>query len=330
MSETLPEATGTPVAEGRQRSWSRGWIDLWIESPPFRLLLIAVELSSFIVGAVSVFYAAAALDVANEARRDQKVSEARQMLLNPPPGLFDLGEAARTILSSGRNLTALQLNCGPGLVAKTAPGARCQPTMYVGEIDLSESHSVFTAVADLPPRQAMRYVIERSQFDGVNFYDSTFDGVGLFDARFHSSNFSRVAFNRCRIESSVFSDAYLEDTSFENCEISSSSFAGSDLRHASFVGTSMFEVNISGATLCSGLTCVSGLTPENVAGMYFFEDDPPVMLGLLVPASPKVCPKASRDWIWQVGVARCDEALFSAPGVPAPEEDFPSAGSTGQ
>lgn len=329
MSDAKPEATGTPAAETRQNSWTKGWIDLWIESPPFRLLLIVVELGSFIVGAVSMFYAAEALDVANEARRDQQVSEARQLLLNPPPGLFDLGEAARTILSSGRNLTALQLKCSTGLVPRAASGIRCQPTMYIGEIQLAESRSDSASFTDLPPRQAMRYAIERSQFEGVNFYDSSFDGVGLFDARFYSSNFSRVAFNHCRIEASVFNDAYLEDTSFENCEISSSSFAGSDLRHASFAGTSMFEVNISGATLCSGLACVSGLTPENLAGTYFFDDDPPVMTGLLINATPKICPKASRDWIQHGGVATCDAPRDSAPGVPAPGEDFPSAGASG-
>ncbi|WP_421760106.1 pentapeptide repeat-containing protein [Devosia sp.] len=325
----MPEATATPAVEGRQQSWTKGWIDLWIESPPFRLLLIAVELSSFIVGAVSVYYAAQALDVANETRRDQQVSEARQMLLNPPPGLFDIGEAARTILSSGRNLTGLQLNCGTGLVARTAPGPRCQPTMYIGEIELLESPSKAVSVADLPPRQTMRYVIERSQFDGVNFYDSTFDGVGLFDARFYSSNFSRVAFNHCRIESSVFNDAYIEDTSFENCEISSSSFAGADLRRTSFEGTSMFEVNISGATLCSELNCVSGLTTENLAGMYYFDDDPPILTGLLVPADPKVCPAASRANMVPGGVANCGAPVRSVPNIPAPGQDFPSSETGG-
>jgi len=242
--------------------WRQGWIDLVIESPPFRLILLLIELLSFVAAAIGIWFAYLALDATNQARIDQRVSEARMQLMNPPRGLYDVGEDVRAIINNGRPFAGILLGCDGPYNPMYSPDNRCEGGPYL---------------TDLVARGTDRLrdtAISRSLFRGVVVGASRFERVRLDDTVFAHSDLYDVAFADCLMSYVQFIDVGFSRTSFTGCRLENASFDSSDLRGIDFSGVELDEVNISGAVLCDLSACVANL-PRN--GVYYYSDRAPVI-----------------------------------------------------
>ena len=237
--------------------------------------IVVIEVMGIFIGAVGVWASFAALNVANETRRDQLIAAARTDLLSAPATVNEMGPRLQNYLDLGLSLEGVEFEC-------ELVGQHCAKAKTFTSVAFGTPGQVAGALSDV----TFRSVILRSP---------RFDGISARRAQFQRTYFDGGKFLNCQLYTAVFYEVVFNNTVFD-CEIVGASFLGAQLDTVSFMSSTLDRIDVSGAILCTDTDRCVDMTPEQSRAMYYFADNPPVGDDMLRPDLwPTECPKGVGD-----------------------------------
>lgn len=224
-----------------------------VDSPRFRLGLVAFEVIAIILGVIGIYMAADQTKIAVEALSDQKRMSAFQILYSDNIGITAKMESLAYLSKSESVLTGIDIYCRSYRLCSTYEDVR------LSEISIGDGR--ISGIRLINP-QFYPVIFENMDMRNVQFLGGQLGGLVI------ESDLSGVEFGGTDLSGTYFTASDLEEASMSGAGVTGTRFPGS---------------NISGVELCTNSRyegeddwgCMSGADSETFTDSHYFANNPP-------------------------------------------------------